>query len=199
MLRAGDEASRRKGAGVLLMGRRANQQSKASPAARAQGPGRTARRGDPPRTGRVTRKLRPAVRSDLPAIRTLLGSFKLQTEDLEEAPGLKLWVIKQGRTLLGVVGFERYGAAALLRSLGVDPEFQGRGLGTELIVALEDAARNDGVEILILLTTTAERFFRSLGYDVVDRTYVPEDVRQSAEFRSLCPVSAICMTKALHR
>lgn len=181
------------------MDRRASQQSKASAAVRAQGPGRTARRDNPPRTGRVTRKLRPAVRSDLPAIRALLGSLKLPTADLEEAPGLKLWVIMQGRALLGVVGFERYGAAALLRSLGVNPKFQGRGLGTELVAALEDAARNDRVEVLVLLTTTAERFFTRLGYDVVDRTCVPKDVRQSAEFRSLCPDSAICMTKALHR
>lgn len=37
----------------------------------------------------------------------------------------------------------------------------------------------------------------SLGYAVIDRAYVSEELRQSAEFRSLCPASAVCMSKAL--
>lgn len=157
------------------------------------------RRGVPAPAGKAARRLRLAVQSDVPSIRTLLRSLKLPTEDLHEAPGLKLWVVKEGRTLLGVVGLERYGAAALLRSLGVHPRFQGRGVATELLAAVEEAARNDWVEVLVLLTTTAERFFARLGYDVVDRTYVPEELGQSAEFLSLCPATAICMSKSLHR
>jgi hypothetical protein len=33
---------------------------------------------------------------------------------------------------------------------------------------------------------------------VIEREYVPEEIKQSAEFQSLCPASAICMTKSLH-
>jgi amino-acid N-acetyltransferase len=47
------------------------------------------------------------------------------------------------------------------------------------------------------LTETAENFFRGLGYEAIDRRYVPEEIQQSAEFRSLCPASAVCMTKSL--
>lgn len=59
-------------------------------------------------------------------------------------------------------------------------------------------AQVDGVELPVLLTETAEAFFRSLGYAAIDRRFVSEEPKQSAEFRSLCPVSAVCMSKALH-
>ena len=49
----------------------------------------------------------------------------------------------------------------------------------------------------MLLTETAEKFFRAIGYEVIDRRHVPEEIKQSAEFRSLCPASAVCMTKLL--
>jgi amino-acid N-acetyltransferase len=51
--------------------------------------------------------------------------------------------------------------------------------------------------MLVLLTQTAEPFFARLGYSVVDRVYVPDEVKASAEFRSLCPAAATCMTKSL--
>jgi amino-acid N-acetyltransferase len=50
---------------------------------------------------------------------------------------------------------------------------------------------------LVLLTQTAQSFFERLGYGVIDRALSPEAVRTSAEFRSLCPASAVCMTKTL--
>jgi amino-acid N-acetyltransferase len=49
----------------------------------------------------------------------------------------------------------------------------------------------------VLLTETAEKFFRAIGYEVIDRRHVPEEIKQSAEFRSLCPASAVCMSKLL--
>jgi amino-acid N-acetyltransferase len=44
---------------------------------------------------------------------------------------------------------------------------------------------------------TAELFFRNLGYDTIDRRVVNEELKQCAEFRSLCPASAVCMSKGL--
>jgi amino-acid N-acetyltransferase len=92
---------------------------------------------------------------------------------------------------------ERFGASALLRSLAVGPRFQRRGLGHMLVARLEREAEANGVEQLVLLTETAERFFRAIGYEVIDRSQVPEKIKQSAEFRMLCPASAVCMTKLL--
>jgi amino-acid N-acetyltransferase len=48
------------------------------------------------------------------------------------------------------------------------------------------------------LTETAQAFFQRLGYTAIDRARVSDHVKQSAEFRSLCPDSAVCMSKALH-
>lgn len=39
----------------------------------------------------------------------------------------------------------------------------------------------------------AEPFFRGLGYTVTDRGSASDDVKQSAQFRSLCLVSAVCI------
>jgi amino-acid N-acetyltransferase len=96
-----------------------------------------------------------------------------------------------------VIGTERFGACALLRSLAVTPRYQQRGLGQLLVDRLERDAQTSGVEQLVLLTETAETFFRAIGYDVIDRLYVPREIKQSAEFLSLCPASAVCMTKSL--
>jgi len=145
----------------------------------------------------MTVRIDPAVAADGASIRALLGEEKLPVADLETAP-LRLWVARDGSRVVGAVGLERYGSAALLRSLVVAADYRRSGLGQELVFTLEQAARAAGVKLLVLLTQTAEPFFAHLRYSVIDRAYVPDEVRQSAEFRSLCPASATCMTKSLH-
>jgi amino-acid N-acetyltransferase len=145
--------------------------------------------------------LEPAIRrsraSDLAAVLALLKGAGLPTDDLTIAPGLHFWVLESEQDLCGVIGLERFGTAALLRSLAIAPGRQGRGWGRQLVTRVERDAQADGVEQLVLLTETAEEFFRGLGYGVIDRGYVIEELKQSAEFRSLCPASAACMTKSL--
>ena len=135
---------------------------------------------------------------DLPAVHALLGHAGLPTADLSTSD-LQMWLVEAESGLVGVIALERLGPQALLRSLAVIPEFRKLGIGRRLVARLEEAARADGVKQLVLLTETAEGFFRSLGYSVVDRSSVGEAPKQSAEFRSLCPVSAICMSKTLAR
>jgi amino-acid N-acetyltransferase len=108
-----------------------------------------------------------------------------------------MWVLLAEESLIGVVAMERFGARALLRSLAVAPSFRQRGMGQQLVARLEREARADGVEHFVLLTETAEKFFRAIGYEVIDRRQVPEEIKQSAEFRSLCPASAVCMSKLM--
>ena len=134
---------------------------------------------------------------DLPAVLALLQSAGLPTADLTSAQRLHLWVLKTD-SLQGVIALERFGSEALLRSLAVAPEYRRHGLGHELVARLELDARADGIEQLVLLTETAERFFRDLGYEAIDRQSVSDGLKQSAEFRSLCPAYAVCMRKALH-
>jgi len=135
--------------------------------------------------------------ADLTAVLALLKGAGLPTADLTSVARLHLWVLEAEGSLIGVVGMERFGTRALLRSLAVAPSYQQRGMGRQLVARLEREAQADGVEQLVLLTETAERFFRAIGYEVIDRRHVPEEIKQSAEFRSLCPASAVCMSKSL--
>jgi amino-acid N-acetyltransferase len=141
--------------------------------------------------------IRRGQSTDMPAVLALLQGAGLPTADLTSAQGLTMWVLEARDSLLGVIALERFGTDALLRSLAVAPEYRKRGLGHELVARLEQDAQADGVEQLVLLTQTAEPFFRNLGYDIIDRRCVSEELKQSAEFRSLCPASAVCMRKAI--
>jgi len=145
---------------------------------------------------------RPSIRcgesADMSAVLSLLESAGLPTADLTSASGLQLWVLKEKGSLIGIIALERFGTDALLRSLAIAPDCRRRGFGHKLVARLEHDAEKNGVERLFLLTETAERFFRGLGYEIIDRRFVREELEQSAEFRSLCPASAVCMRKALH-
>jgi len=44
-----------------------------------------------------------------------------------------------------------------------------------------------------LLTTTADGFFQKQGWKVIHRNEVPEKIKTSTEFASICPSTAICM------
>jgi amino-acid N-acetyltransferase len=135
----------------------------------------------------------------MPAVLALLQVARLPTADLTSVQALKIWVLEASDSLLGgVIALERFGTDALLRSLAIAPGYRQRGFGRELVARLEKDAQSDGVERLVLLTETAEPFFRNLGYEVIDRRHVSEALKQSAEFRSLCPASAVCMSKAIH-
>jgi amino-acid N-acetyltransferase len=139
--------------------------------------------------------IRRGQAADMPAIAALLESAGLPTADLSSAEDFQTWVLEAHGELVAAIGLERFGNEALLRSLVVAREHRERGLGRELVARLEGAARVQGITGLILLTETAEEFFRSRGYVVTDRREVSDAVKQSAEFRSLCPVSAVCMSK----
>lgn len=61
---------------------------------------------------------------------------------------------------------------AEIRSLAVQPDSQGRGLGRALVGALEEEARAFGLEAVFAFTYIP-RFFRKLGYLEVDRADLP--------------------------
>lgn len=99
--------------------------------------------------------------------------------------------------IVGVVGVERWGEAALLRSLVVTPAWRGGGLAQRLVAQAEQLARSRGAADLWLLTTTAADYFAQRGYQRVARSEAPAALQQSTEFQSLCPASATCMGRAL--
>ncbi|HKQ30655.1 MAG TPA: arsenic resistance N-acetyltransferase ArsN2 [Burkholderiales bacterium] len=97
----------------------------------------------------------------------------------------------------GIVGIEPYGEIALLRSLAVVPSRQGTGIGTYLVKNAEQYAFRQGVKSLYLLTTTAQPFFKRLGYIDAARTEAPLSIRNTKEFSGTCPVSSVFMIKQL--
>ena len=140
--------------------------------------------------------VRPAVAPEVAAIRSMLEQAALPAQDIDGG-SVQFRVAERGGTLTGAIGLERFGGTGLLRSLVVEPASRDHGTGTALVRAVEREARETGIGTLVLLTQTARPFFERLGYSVIERTTVPRDVLDSAEFRTLCPASAVCMKKDL--
>jgi N-acetylglutamate synthase-like GNAT family acetyltransferase len=115
---------------------------------------------------------------------------------LGDAAAVSFWVAELAGEVVGAIGLERYGDTGLLRSLVVAPSVRSRGIGAHLVDTLEREARALGIARLVLLTETAPAFFERRGYVVIERDAAPPPVRESAEFRSLCPATAVCMSKA---
>lgn len=137
-----------------------------------------------------------ASAEDLNAIRALLERSGLPTSDLESARP-EFAVIRENDQVIAAGALQRFGSSALLRSVVVAPDRRRSGLGLAIVSELERMARAAQIIRLVLLTQTAAEFFGHHGYRVIDRSAVPEDMRESEEFRSLCPSSATCMAKSL--
>lgn len=99
--------------------------------------------------------------------------------------------------VVGAIGLESHGKAGLLRSLVVAPELRNQGIGAALVARLLELADARGVEELWLLTTTAAPFFASFGFTRAPRDAAPPGVRDSVEFREVCPASAACLRLSL--
>jgi amino-acid N-acetyltransferase len=136
--------------------------------------------------------IRPATPDDLPSIQTLLTSSQLPTDGVEEA--LCGFLVAEAQTrIVGVVGMELCGAYGLLRSTAIAPEWRGLGIAKQLVDRIIAEAEARGFRALYLLTTTAERYFPSFGFQATRRDAVPDEVRSTVEFQGACPASAIVM------
>jgi amino-acid N-acetyltransferase len=140
---------------------------------------------------------RVATESDLPAIHDVLSSNGLPTSGVAEALCGFLAATVNG-VLIGTVGMEYCGAYGLLRSTAVVPEWRGRGVARQLVERIVAEAERRGIHALYLLTTTAETYFPSFGFQVTTRAAVPDEIRATGEFKDACPQSAtvMCLTLA---
>jgi N-acetylglutamate synthase-like GNAT family acetyltransferase len=130
--------------------------------------------------------IRPQADADREAVRALLAGPELTAEGLEDA---ELFVLDEGG-VLGAVGLERRGEAALLRSLAVVESARARGHGAALLHFAIARARAAGVREVFAITTSIDDWLERLGFAPATRHEVPEPLTASAEFRGACPASA---------
>ncbi len=116
-------------------------------------------------------EIRPAARGDLDDltrfIEPFVGAGKLlpRTQDeLAELVNTGFIATADGK-IVGFAALEIYSAKlAELRSLAVTTEFQGRGIGRQLVDACMNLARARRVfEVMVI--TSSEDFFRRCGFD----------------------------------
>lgn len=136
--------------------------------------------------------IRAATPNDWQAIAKLLSASALPLDGAAEHLH-EFVVAERGGVVVGCAGVEHYADVGLLRSVAVVASERGLGTGTSLVSRCISDARAAGLAALVLLTTTAERYFPRFGFDAIDRAHVPDAVRASAEFRGACPASAVAM------
>ena len=145
-------------------------------------------------------QIRKAKTSDLSEILDLLRGSSLPSDGVAEH--LSDFFVARDSTgrLVACAGVERYGAIGLLRSVAVSAELQRTGLGSRLVVRVLDDARHEGVDEVVLLTTTASDFFaRRFGFKETTREPYTEQLAPSAEWQLPRCSSAVVMSLRLPR
>ncbi|MBO0343487.1 arsenic resistance N-acetyltransferase ArsN2 [Flagellimonas profundi] len=139
-----------------------------------------------------------STEKDTREIRNLLISENLPVKDIRYGT-ITFWVLKNQQELVGVIGLETFNKFGLLRSLAVKKDFKNQGFGSKLIEHVIKHSSKQKIQTLYLLTTTAEQLFKKLGFKLVQRTDCPDSIKNTAEFKDICPESAITMVKDLSK
>ena len=136
--------------------------------------------------------IRRARPDDLTRITALLQEASLPADGI--AAHLSTFLVAESENIIvGAIGLESYGETGLLRSAVVAPEHRNAGIGSALYTELLALARSVGTKRILLLTTTAEKYFGRKGFGVIDRATVRGPVTGSEEFTGACPATAVCM------
>jgi amino-acid N-acetyltransferase len=136
-----------------------------------------------------------AAPDDLRDILDLLSQVQLPHDGVAENVRTFLIARDESSGLIATIGLERHGKTALLRSAAVAQEFQGCGIGSQLTEQLLQQATNEGVERVVLLTTTARDFFaRRFGFCETSRIEYDKELSESSEWNLPRCSSAVCMS-----
>ena len=168
---------------------------------RIEGEERLVREGTARGEGTVPRRgtfsLRAARPEDAPAVRRLLAASGLPLDGLAEHFPQGFVVAEHPGEVVAAAGVEARGDHGLLRSVVVAPSHRGTGLGAGLVRDRIEWSRAQRLHALVLLTTTAEKYFERLGFTPIARREVPHQIQASAEFAGACPASAVVMRLVL--
>ena len=123
--------------------------------------------------------IRRAVVADVPGIATLINAFAERGKMLfrshaELYETVRDFVVAEnGAQVVGVCALEViWSDLAEVRSLAVDPAWQGKRIGGRLVEAVIGEAQALGVQRVFALTYE-QRFFERLGFAVVDKAALP--------------------------
>lgn len=132
---------------------------------------------------------------DRQAVIALLNEQGLPVSDITEST--LLYFLQAGNKMIGTAGLDIFNGFALLRSVSILKELQGKGYGKFLNNLIEQAAKEKEINCLYLITNTAGNFFGRQGYSIIDRAVAPETIKQTGQFSSVCPSTAVVMKKKL--
>jgi tRNA (cmo5U34)-methyltransferase len=144
----------------------------------------------------ATLSLQVVTKDQRPRFKAMLQEFDLPTEGVEDE-GHWFFLCGPNEEILGTAGLEVYHSVGLLRSVCIPKAHQGQGLGQFIVSRLEQEALRQGLKDLFLLTTAARDFFLRQGFSEITRSEVPQVIKQTQEFQSLCPDSAAVMHKGI--
>jgi amino-acid N-acetyltransferase len=135
-----------------------------------------------------------ASAGDLPEILELLSQLQLPLEGVAENVSAFLVARDESSRLMATIGMERYEKTGLLRSAAVAREYQGCGIGSRITERLLEQATSNGVERVVLLTSTAREFFaQRFGFREASRAVFDSELAQSSEWNLPRCSSAVCM------
>lgn len=136
-------------------------------------------------------RLRRATQTDFPKIARFLTENELPTNGVQKFIENFVIAADDSDSWIGVAGLEVYGKSGLMRSVAVDRQFRGLHHGRTLVNAVLNDAGAKGIENVYLLTDSAEGYFKRLGFEVVKREDVDEEVKESPEFTEICETATV--------
>jgi N-acetylglutamate synthase-like GNAT family acetyltransferase len=113
----------------------------------------------------IRRTVRQSNASDYPAEVVELISANYASDKVAQRLNERdVFVCLEGQRIVGTIGL----GGNQLRSLFVEPDLQGKGVGVRLVAHLEAHARKAGVaELLLSSSITARGFYERLGYRLI--------------------------------
>ena len=137
-------------------------------------------------------KYRQATVCDLDRIKILLKHNNLPFSDCDEQID-NFVVLENQLNLIAIGGIEIYGHHGLMRSFVVAQDQRSKGISKNMFNIIKEKAISLGVTSIYLLTETATEYFEKLGFRVIKRTEVPESIKNTKQYKELCPNSATVM------
>lgn len=135
--------------------------------------------------------MQQAQKTNIPQIKFLLEENGLPIADIET--NIDFYIGIENNHIVVTGGLEPAGEDVIMRSIAVAENFKGKGFGAKMTRYLIGIAKKNKSNTVFLLTMTAENYFPKFGFIAVKRESAPEPIKNSSEFTTVCPDSAILM------